>query len=67
MKTTVYEIENGQRSWIWGTEGETADLAHLERAFGFLVKCNGQRCLRYYEVEQDGILMMTIRGDDDIK
>ena len=29
MKTTVYEIENGQRSWMWDSMGETADLGPL--------------------------------------
>jgi hypothetical protein len=58
MRTTVYEIENGQRSWMWDDRGGTADLRHLEMAFGFLVKCNDQR---YYEVEQDGQVVLTIR------
>jgi hypothetical protein len=62
MKTTVYEIENGQRGWMWDTNAETPDLEHVKRGFGFLVKCNDQR---YYEVEQDGVLVMTIRGDNE--
>lgn len=57
MKTTVYEIANGQRSWMWDTHAETADLAHVQRAFEFLVKCNGER---YYEVEQDGKVVLTV-------
>jgi hypothetical protein len=61
MKTTVYEIENGQRSWMWDDKGGTADLRHIEMAFGFLVKCNDQR---YYEVEQDGLIVMIIGKEE---
>lgn len=62
MKTTVYEIENGQRSWMWDTNAETPDLEHVKRGFGFLVKCDDQR---YYEVEQDGQIVMTIKKGDE--
>jgi len=61
MKTTVYEIKNGQRSWMWDTTAETSDLGHVKRGFAFLVKCESNR---YYEVEQDGQIVMTIKGAD---
>lgn len=61
MKTTVYEIENGQRSWMWDSQGETVDLEHVKRGFEYLVKCDDQR---YYEVEQDGKIVMTIKAGD---
>lgn len=62
MKTTVYEIENDKRSWMWDTKAETPDLEHVKRGFGFLVKCDDQR---YYEVEQDGQIVMTIKKGGD--
>lgn len=62
MKTTVYEIENGQRSWMWDTNAETPDLEHVKRGFEFLVKCDDQR---YYEVEQDGQIVMTIEAHEE--
>lgn len=57
MKTTVYEITNGQREWMWSSEAETSDLEHVRRAFEMLVKCNSER---RYEVEQDGTVVMTV-------
>jgi hypothetical protein len=60
MKTTVYEIENGQQSWMWDSCAENADLRHLEMAFGKLARLHPER---YYEVEQDGKLILTIRQE----
>lgn len=58
MKTTVYEVKDGQRSWMWDSRGETADLRHLDLAFGLLA--NNER---YYEVEQDGKVVMTVKKE----
>lgn len=41
---------------MWDSEGETADLAHIEKAFGFLANSD-----RYYEVEQEGSIVLTVK------
>lgn len=57
MKTTVYEVETStrKREWMWDSEGETVDLEHLNRAFGFLANDS-----RRYEVEQNGKVVLSI-------